>query len=75
MSARGGISSHGMLTVPGHNKYDLDYTVSTYDPAWIQYAKWGKDDLTKNTEFTSRYTYCDATRGYLKRQFLNNCPS
>lgn len=75
MQARGGVSWLGMLTVLGHNKYDLEWTLSTYDPAWIQRAKWGEDDLTKNPKFTSRYTYCPATTGYLHNHFAKDCPS
>ena len=75
MPARDGVSWLGMLTVPGHNKYDLKYTLNTYKPAWIQNAKWGEDDLTKDPKFFDSYSYCNAARGFLRKEFAKDCPS
>jgi arabinofuranosyltransferase len=35
----------GMTSVPGHNKYDLDYSYKTLQPAALQYPKWYRDNL------------------------------
>jgi len=70
---RGGVSWGGMKTVPGHNKYDLKWSLENYQPDWIQYAKWGKDDLEKDPSFMESYTYCDETKGYLKNEFMGKC--
>ncbi len=40
----------GMISVPGHNKYDLDYSIKTLKPDYIQYDKWGRDDLSAYVE-------------------------
>lgn len=42
----GAIRGAAMLTVPGHNKYDLNYSIKTLQPTYIQEDKWGVQDLT-----------------------------
>ena len=71
-SHRGGVSWGGMLTVPGHNKYDFQWSINSYDPEWIQDASWGNEDLTKYNNFNLRYKYCDYLNGYLKVDY--QCP-
>jgi hypothetical protein len=70
---QGGVSWGGMRTVPGHNKYDLDWTLKNYEPDWIQIAKWGNDDLGKNPAFTESYAYCEEAKGYLKLKYMSHC--
>jgi len=36
----------GLLTVPGHNKYDLEYSIATLQPTIIQLVQWGSQDLS-----------------------------
>jgi hypothetical protein len=35
----------GMKSVPGHNKYDLDYSIKALMPTYVQHLAWGKQDL------------------------------
>jgi arabinofuranosyltransferase len=42
----GAVSWRGMQSVPGHNKYDLDYSIKELKPTYVQVAIWGKDNLT-----------------------------
>ncbi len=41
----GAISWSGMISVPGHNKYDLNYSIKQLKPTYIQVAYWGKQNL------------------------------
>lgn len=43
----GAISWDGMNSVPGHNKYDLTYSIQTLLPTYVDDLKWGTQDLTK----------------------------
>jgi hypothetical protein len=42
----GSISWAGMSSVPGHNKYDLDYSIKQLQPTYVQIMRWGRTDLT-----------------------------
>lgn len=75
LADRGGPSWGGMKTVPGHNKYDLNWTLDTYFPDWIQYSEWGKDNLQFNKKFTDSYSYCSKSKGFLKNKFMALCNS
>ena len=33
--------------IPGHNKYDLDYSIKTFKPTFVQRFKWRADDLSE----------------------------
>ena len=35
-----------MSSVPGHNKYDLNYSIVELRPDYIQGTTWGRDDVT-----------------------------
>ncbi len=35
----------GMYSVPGHNKYDLNYSIKALQPTYIQYYAWGGQNL------------------------------
>jgi len=37
---------HGMSTVPGHNKYDLRYSIVTLRPDYVQTDRWADQDLS-----------------------------
>lgn len=43
----GSISWDGMKSVPGHNKYDLNYSIKSLEPTYIERTKWGRQDLTE----------------------------
>src|SRR5215216_1795431 len=42
----GKIGVNGMQSPPGHNKYDLNYSIKQLQPTYIQDNKWGTQDLT-----------------------------
>lgn len=42
----GDIAWSGMYSVPGHNKYDLTYSIEQAQPTYIETATWGRQDLT-----------------------------
>ncbi|HEX8990987.1 MAG TPA: hypothetical protein VF784_04865 [Anaerolineales bacterium] len=42
----GDIAWSGMYSVPGHNKYDLTYSIEQLQPTYIETARWGSQDLT-----------------------------
>jgi hypothetical protein len=45
MSGRTGFK--GMSSVPGHNKYDLNYSIKTLQPTYIERLDWGTQDLSE----------------------------
>ena len=42
----GKISVNGMKSPPGHNKYDLNYSIKQLQPTYVQAFNWGTQDLT-----------------------------
>ncbi len=42
----GKISFNGMKSPPGHNKYDLEYSIKQLQPTYVQDFVWGTQDLT-----------------------------
>ena len=42
----GSVSWYGMESVPGHNKYDLDYSIKELRPTYVERFHWGRQDLT-----------------------------
>lgn len=42
----GRISWLGMQSVPGHNKYDLTYSIISLKPTYVQQLDWGSQDIT-----------------------------
>jgi hypothetical protein len=42
----GAVAWWGMSSVPGHNKYDLNYSIKTLLPDYVQQFEWGMQDLT-----------------------------
>jgi arabinofuranosyltransferase len=43
----GAVAWSGMTSVPGHNKYDLDYSIRTRLPTYVQFFYWGGQDLNE----------------------------
>ncbi len=41
----GAVSFRGMKSVPGHNKYDLNYSIKERRPTFVQAYKWGRQNL------------------------------
>ncbi|HTP01874.1 MAG TPA: hypothetical protein VMJ64_10920 [Anaerolineales bacterium] len=50
----GAVSWSGMISVPGHNKYDLNYSIVDLQPTYIQAFAWG--DQTVKPWVTRNYT-------------------
>jgi hypothetical protein len=48
----GAISARGMRNIPGHDKYDLVYSILEKRPTFIAGVTWGRQDLTRDA---SRY--------------------
>lgn len=46
----GKIAWSGMSSVPGHNKYNLDYSIRRFRPTYVQGFIWGVQDLTPFAE-------------------------
>jgi len=42
----GKIAWDGMNSVPGHNKYDLNYSIKKLLPTYVQEFEWGSQDLS-----------------------------
>ena len=42
----GAVSWFGMHSVPGHNKYDLTYSIIKAKPTYVEGLVWGRQDLT-----------------------------
>ena len=42
----GAVSWSGMNSVPGHNKYDLEFSIQQQQPTFVQGARWGAQDIT-----------------------------
>lgn len=49
----GAVSWSGMISVPGHNKYDLEYSIVGLQPTYIQAFSWG--DQTVKPWVTQNY--------------------
>jgi hypothetical protein len=43
---QGGPAWYGMSSVPGHNKYDLEYSIHQQLPTFVESFTWGSQDLT-----------------------------
>ena len=63
----GAVSSLGMNGVPGHCKYDLDYSIKTLKPTYVQGFAWGRQDVTEyGQEHYMEYEYQGVTLWLLK---------
>ncbi len=43
----GAVSWLGLTSAPGHNKYDLEYSILRLRPTWVQGLRWGGEDVTR----------------------------
>ncbi|MBI5842511.1 MAG: hypothetical protein HZB19_20675 [Chloroflexi bacterium] len=46
----GAVGWNGMTSIPGHNKYDLNYSIMKLQPTYVQYFEWGSQDLSEWAE-------------------------
>jgi hypothetical protein len=42
----GEVSAFGIKSLPGHNKYDLNYSIQNLQPIYVQEFSWGTQDLS-----------------------------
>jgi len=61
----------GLKSPPGHNKYDLHYSIQQLQPTYVQDFKWGHQDLTAWSKSTYREVQYKGVILYL----LNNSPA
>jgi arabinofuranosyltransferase len=63
----GQIAGLGMNSIPGHNKYDLTYSIQTLLPTYVEEFDWGSQKLSKWAEdYYVRVKYNDAKLYLLK---------
>ena len=65
------ISWNGMNSVPGHNKYNLNYSIKKLQPTYVQGFKYGRQDLSLWSEKKYTRVYRDGVILF----FLNDSPS
>lgn len=58
-SWRSGLGWNGMTSVPGHNKYDLRYSILELRPTYVESVRWLDQDVTAE----ARAIYVDAEIG------------
>lgn len=63
---------HGMNYMPGHNKYDLNYTVANYRPAFVERVSWFGQEL--KPELRNRYVPLGKDRrlGYVSSELVRH---
>jgi len=66
----GDVGFRGMNSVPGHNKYDLHYSIKQRRPTYVQRFKWGGQDLTD----WARDRYVEVTWRGVKLLLLRSSP-
>ena len=42
----GAIAMYGMRSLPGHNKYDLNYSIKVLKPTYVQGVQWAAQDIS-----------------------------
>ena len=67
----GSLSVGGMKSPPGHNKYDLNYSIKQLQPTYVQDFKWGTQDLTA----WGKSTYTEVEYKGVVLYLLNNSPA
>lgn len=66
----GQIEKYGMSSMPGHNKYDLTYSIQTLQPTYVEEFDWGSQKLTG----WARDHYVRVKFGKSKLHFLKDSP-
>jgi len=66
----GAVGWNGMTSVPGHNKYDLRYSIKALQPTYVELFVWGRQNLTRWA--TTRYV--TAEYGGVTFSVLRNSP-
>lgn len=63
----GAISWAGMTSVPGHNKYDLHYSIDQLEPTYVETFQWGNQDLSDSAESNYRQVLYRGVSLWLRR--------
>lgn len=63
----GEIGFNGMISPPGHNKYDLNYSIMQLQPTYVQGFEWGVQDLSQQAETLYVEVYYKGVQLYLRR--------
>ncbi|HEY5983619.1 MAG TPA: glycosyltransferase family 39 protein [Anaerolineales bacterium] len=66
----GSIAWNGMFSVPGHNKYDLNYSIVTLRPTYIQGEAWG----TQSVVAWASAAYTEVTYRNVRLALLRRSP-
>jgi arabinofuranosyltransferase len=66
----GSVSWGGMSSVPGHNKYDLYYSIIALKPTYVQSLHWGNQNITE----WAKTRYVTIEYKGLTLYFLKNSP-
>lgn len=67
----GRIAWNGMRSVPGHNKYDLDYSIKVLLPTYVEAFRWGGQDL----EAWAKDHYATAVYQGVRLHLLKDSPA
>lgn len=67
----GKVSDYGMSSIPGHNKYNLNYSIKKLKPTYVQGFQWGKQDLYEWAQSNYVYVKYDGISLF----FLKDSPS
>ena len=59
----GRLKTFGMNTLPGHNKYDLEYSMGELRPTYVYMYRWGRDNMSKMVR--ERYRRVRVDRSWL----------
>lgn len=86
----GSVAWNGMTSVPGHNKYDLGYSIQTLRPTYVEQFYWGNEEVVgwaednyKRVKYNdiglyllkdSPYVYWDKIKIYLDNFTYNDHP-
>jgi len=67
----GNVSANGVKSLPGHNKYDLNYSIKQLEPTYVQSFQWGSQDLT----FWAESNYASVVYKGVRLYLLRNSPA
>lgn len=65
---------NGMHYIPGHNKYDLNYTVSHYRPEYVERVQWFEDKVTPDLLNLYQPMGPDSRLGFVSRAVVARNP-
>jgi len=63
----GRVSWNGMISVPGHNKYDLHYSIEHLEPTYVEVDRWGGQDVSASVAAAYALVDCGGLKLRLRR--------